>query len=154
MVVLIWRSLTFQFSIINHSLMEMIFRWPPRPCWAPALPWVARARCKSAPGKWQHIIIMIIINIIIIIIMMCSPQGWSGHWSDASRAPPPCTLSPHTRCCSSDSASQWISPMMSLTRMTMMTMTKMMFTWDTRLQAVVTHFLMNVCSWAHWRMEG
>ena len=30
---------------------------------------------------------------------MASPRSWSGHWSGASRAPPPCTPSPRTRCC-------------------------------------------------------
>ena len=27
-------------------------------------------------------------------------------------------------------------------------------TWDNRLQALFTHFRMNVCNWEHWRIEG
>ena len=75
-----------------------MLRWPPLPCWGPGQLWAAQAKCMSAPGKWYHHY-----NDHYHhhhhVIMMASPRSWSGHWSGASHAPPPCRPSPRTLCC-------------------------------------------------------
>ena len=54
---------------------------------------------QRRPDVCPHLESDEIIIIIIIIIMMASPRSLSGHWSGASRAPPPCRPSPRTQCC-------------------------------------------------------